>query len=148
MSDKKIQLRIVTPDKTVVDTPVEAVGAIGSEGAFTALPGHLPFLTDLKPGLLWYRSEGKTRDLAVSGGFIEVMPDHASVLADSAEYLEEIDVERAQRALKRAEERLAKARAEADSAEHGTLVDVSRATISMNKAANRIKLAARRISSR
>jgi len=146
MSDKRIQLRIVTPDKTVVDSPVIAVGAIGSEGAFTALPGHLPFLTDLKPGLLWYRSpDGATRDLAVSGGFIEILPDHASVLADSAEYLEEIDVERAQRALKRAEERLSQAKAAARDAESGSLVDISRATMSLTKASTRIKLAARRI---
>lgn len=145
MSDKKIQLRIVTPDKTVMDAPVEAVGAVGSEGAFTALPGHLPFLTDLKPGLLWYRIDGSNRDLAVSGGFIEVMPDRASVLADSAEYLEDIDVERAERALKKAEERLAKAKAEAKDAEAGNLKDISEATASLTRAATRIKLAARRI---
>ena len=146
MSDKRIQLRIVTPDKTVVDAPVIAVGAIGSEGAFTALPGHLAFLTDLKPGLLWYRSpDGTTRDLAVSGGFIEVLPDQAHVLADSAEYLEEIDVERAERALKRAEERLAKAKADARDAGGAGLLDISRATMSLTKASTRIKLAARRI---
>lgn len=145
MSDKRIQLRIVTPDKTVIDAPVEAVGAVGSEGAFTALPGHLPFLTDLKPGLLWYRVNGATRDLAVSGGFIEVRPDRASVLADSAEYLEDIDVERAERALKKAEERLTKARAEAKDAESGSLKDISEATASLTRAATRIKLAARRI---
>lgn len=145
MSDKRIQLRIVTPDKTVVDLPVEAVGAVGSEGAFTALPGHLPFLTDLKPGLLWYRAEGQTRDLAVSGGFIEIQPDRASVLADSAEYLEDIDVERAERALKRAEERLARAKADAKAAEEGTLADITRATASLTRATTRIKLAARRV---
>jgi F-type H+-transporting ATPase subunit epsilon len=145
MSDKRIQLRIVTPDKVVVDAPVEAVGAMGSEGAFTALPGHLAFLTDLKPGLLWYRAEGQMRELAVSGGFIEIEPDKANVLADSAEYLEDIDVERAQLALKRAEERLAKAKAAAKDAEAGTLVDISRATMSLTKAATRIQMAARRI---
>lgn len=145
MSDKKLHLRIVTPDKTVVDAPVDAVGAIGTEGAFTALPGHLPFLTDLHPGLLWYRADGVTRDLAVSGGFIEIKPDHASVLADSAEYLEDIDVERAERALKRAEERLAQAKKEAQSAEEGSLRDISRASASLNRAATRLKLAAKRI---
>lgn len=145
MSDKRIHLRIVTPDKTVFDAQVEAVGAVGSEGAFTALPGHLPFLTDLKPGLLWYRADGSTRDLAVSGGFIEVMPDRASVLADSAEYLEDIDVERAERALKQAEERLAKARSDAKSAEAGNLKDITEATASLTRAATRIKLAAKRV---
>lgn len=145
MSEKSIQLRIVTPDKLVVDKPVEAVGAFGTEGAFTALPGHIPFLTDLQPGLLWYRSEGETRDLAVSGGFIEIMPDHASVLADSAEYLEDIDVERAERALKRAQERLAKAKADAKASEDDDLVDISRATFSLTKATTRVRLAARRV---
>ncbi len=145
MSDKKIQLRIVTPDKTVVDMPVDMVGAIGSEGAFTALPGHVPFLTDLKPGLLWYRSDGQERDLAVSGGFIEIQPNRASVLADSAEYLEEIDVERAEKALQRAQERLAQAKAEAKDAELDKRTDLSRATASMNRAATRIRLATRRI---
>lgn len=145
MSDKKLQLRIVTPDKTVIDAPVDAVGAVGTEGAFTALPGHLPFLTDLQPGLLWYRVDGATRDLAVSGGFIEIKPDSASVLADSAEYLEDIDVERAERALKRAEERLAKAKADAKSAEDGALKDISRASASMTRASTRLKLAARRL---
>lgn len=145
MSDKKLHLRIVTPDKTVVDAPVDAVGAIGTEGAFAALPGHLPFLTDLHPGLLWYRIDGVTRDLAVSGGFIEIKPDHASVLADSAEYLEDIDVERAERALKRAEERLSRAKKEAQSAEEGSLRDISEASASLNRAATRLKLAAKRI---
>jgi len=145
MSEKKIQLRIVTPDKTVLDMPVDMVGAVGSEGAFTALPGHVPFLTDLKPGLLWYRNDGQERDLAVSGGFIEVQPDHASVLADSAEYLEEIDLERAERALKRAQERMAAAKAEAKDAEQDKRTDISRATASMNRAATRIRLATSRI---
>lgn len=145
MSERKIQLRIVTPDKTVVEMPVEAVGAMGSEGAFTALPGHIPFLTDLQPGLLWYRAEGKSRDLAVSGGFIEILPDKAIVLADSAEYLEEIDVARAERALKRAQDRLATAKASLADAQAGKKTDVTRATASFNRAANRIKMATRRI---
>ena len=145
MSDKKIQLRIVTPDKTVVDMPVEAVGAMGSEGAFTALPGHIPFLTDLQPGLLWYRAGEGNKDLAVSGGFIEILPDKAIVLADSAEYLDEIDVERAERALKRAQERMAAAKDRALKAEEGLKTDITRATASFNRAANRIKMATRRI---
>ncbi len=133
MSDRKIQLRIVTPDKTVVDMPVEAVGAMGSEG-----------VTDLKPGLLWFRAEGQNKDMAVSGGFIEILPDKAVVLADSAEYLEEIDVERAERALKRAQDRLATAKATMAEASEGLKTDVTRATASFNRAANRIKMAARR----
>ena len=72
-------------------------------------------------------------------------PEHASVLADSAEYLEEIDVERAERALKKAEERLAKAKTDARSAVDGDLKDITEASASLNRAATRLKLAARRI---
>lgn len=149
MSEKRIQLRIVTPDKVVIDSPVEAIGALGSEGAFTALPGHLPFLTDLKPGLLWYKADGQTKELAVSGGFIEIEPDRANVLADSAEYTDEIDVERAQRALKRAEEHLIRAKEMAQAEKSGVCevcyIDINRATLSMNRAATRIKLATGKI---
>jgi F-type H+-transporting ATPase subunit epsilon len=145
MSDKKMRLRIVTPDKVVFDGQVDAVGAMGSEGAFTALPGHVPFLTDLNPGLLWFRNSEGVKDLAVSGGFAEILPNKTSVLADSAEYLEEIDVARAEKALKRAEERLRMAKAEARLAEDGQAPDISRATLSMTRAATRIKLATRRI---
>jgi F-type H+-transporting ATPase subunit epsilon len=146
MSDKKIRLRVVTPDRTVVDAPVDMVGALGSEGAFTALPGHIDFLTDLKPGELWYRQAGQTRELAVSGGFMEVRPEEARVLADSAEYVEEIDVERAERAMKKAEEQLAKARAAGQSAQADEgKAEISQLTASMNRAAVRLKLATRKI---
>lgn len=141
----KINLRIVTPDKTVVDAPVDAVGAMGSQGAFTALPGHVPFLTDLQPGLLWYRADGQNRDLAVSGGFIEILPDRAVVLAESAEYLEDIDVERAERALKKAQERLAAAQNAAQDAANGVKTDITAATAKMLRASTRLKLAARRV---
>ena len=145
MSDRKIQLRIVTPDRTVVDAPVDMVGALGSEGAFTALPGHIDFLTDLKPGGLWYSREGQTRELAVSGGFIEVRPERASVLADSAEYIDEIDSDRAARALKRAEELLAKAKAAGQSGQGGDKTEISQLTASLNRASVRLKLAAKKI---
>ncbi|KXS56095.1 MAG: hypothetical protein AMR96_04575 [Candidatus Adiutrix intracellularis] len=145
MNAKKINLRIVTPDKTVVDTSVDAVGAVGSDGGFTALPGHIDFLTDLKPGVLWYRAEGQTRELAVSGGFIEVKPNYASVLADSAEYIEEIDIERAQQAIKRAESLLIKAKAASQSGTEANKAEISQITASLTRAATRLKLAVHRL---
>ena len=143
MSDKKLQLRIVTPDKIVVDTAVDAVGAIGSEGDFAAYPGHIPFLTDLQPGLLWYREDGVVRDLAVAGGFIDIQPNQANVLADSADYLEDIDVERAELALKTAEEKMDKAKA--DATKDDQLKEITEITASMTRAATRLKLVTRRI---
>jgi len=139
---KKIHLRIVTPDRTVVDTPVDMVGAVGSEGAFTILPGHIDFLTDLRSDALWYRHEGQTREMAVSGGFIEVKPDHVRVLADSAEYLEEIDVERAQLAFKRTQDLLAQA---AKSAGQSGTEHLSQLNASLNRASVRLKLATKKV---
>jgi len=140
---RKINLRIVTPDRTVVDTPVDMVGAVGSEGAFTILPGHIDFLTDLRSDALWYRHSGQTREMAVSGGFIEVKPDRVSVLADSAEYVEEIDVERAQLAFKRNQDLLEQARASGQSsADKAQLTQLS---ASLNRAAVRLKLATKRV---
>jgi len=115
---KKIHLRIVTPDRTVVDKPVDMVGAVGTEGAFTILPGHTDFLTALRTEALWYRQDGRTKELAVSGGFIEVKPDHVRVLADSAEYAERIDVEKLKLSFKRNKELMAKAKAAGQSGKH------------------------------
>ena len=140
MPDKVLNLRIVTPDKTVFDGPVTAVGAMGSEGAFTALPGHVPFLTDLKPGALWYRQGEDTKEVVVSGGFIEILPERASVLADSAEYIDEIDVERAEASRKKYEEFLAKAK---DAGAEATMhpADITNAELSLVKASVRLKYA-------
>ena len=140
---KKIHLRIVTPDRTVVDTPVDMVGAVGSEGAFTILPGHIDFLTDLRSDALWYRFDGQTREMAVSGGFIEVKPDHVRVLADSAEYLEEIDVERAQLAFKRNQDLLAQAKSAGQSG--ADKEQIRQLNASLNRASVRLKLATKKV---
>jgi F-type H+-transporting ATPase subunit epsilon len=100
MSERTFQLVLVTPDKgRLVDLPVHAVSALGQEGAFSAWPGHVPFLTDLKPALVSFLPQGATRpeEYFVSGGFIEVLPSKATILADSAERPEEIDAARAER---------------------------------------------------
>ena len=140
---KTLHLRIVTPDRTVVDAPVDMVGAVGSEGAFTVLPGHIDFLTDLRSDALWYRHNEKTREMAVSGGFIEVKPDHVRVLADSAEYVEEIDVERAQSALKRTQDLMNQAK---ESGQSGAdKIHLSQLNDSLTRAAVRLKLATKRV---
>ncbi|MDR1608756.1 MAG: ATP synthase F1 subunit epsilon [Deltaproteobacteria bacterium] len=112
MSAKEFKLTVVTPDKSFFkDVSAMAVGAIGTEGAFTALPGHVPFLTDLKPGPVWYRDlEGVVDTIFVGGGFVEVLPEKVTILADSAEKLDEIDRDRAEKAILKAQERLAAAK--------------------------------------
>jgi F-type H+-transporting ATPase subunit epsilon len=141
---RKINLCIVTPDRTVINKPVDMVGAVGTEGAFTILPGHIDFLTELRSEALWYRLDGQTREMAVSGGFLEARPDHVRVLADAAEYVEEIDVERAQAAYKRNQELLAKAKAAGQSGdENKEQIDLLNA--SLTRASIRLKLAGKKI---
>jgi F-type H+-transporting ATPase subunit epsilon len=94
---KKILLNIVTPERSLVSEQVDEVVLPGVEGYLGALPGHTPLLTSLKIGEIKYRSAGGWRYLAVSWGFVEILPDRVTVLADVAEKAEEIDVERAKR---------------------------------------------------
>ncbi len=101
-----LKLQVVTPHRIVVDEDVSEVVAPGSEGYFGVLPGHLPFLTTLKAGYLVYWQSGAIHRLAVSNGFAEVRNDAVSILADTAERAEEINVSRAEQARDRAQERL------------------------------------------
>ncbi len=102
----EIRLDIVTPDRLVAHDAVTAVTIPGKNGYLGILPGHAPLLTELVPGQLEYTSGGAAQALAVNWGFAEVLSDRVIVLAQSAERAEEIDVERAEEAKGRAEERL------------------------------------------
>ena len=101
-----LRLEVVTPNRLVLNEEVSEVVISGSEGYFGVLPGHLPFLTTLKAGYLTYWQGREVHHLAVSQGFAEVRGDVVSILADTAERAEEIDVDRAERARERAESRL------------------------------------------
>jgi F-type H+-transporting ATPase subunit epsilon len=105
MADK-LTLDIVTPHGHVFTDEVDEIVATGSEGEFGVLPDHVPFLTTLKIGMLTYKKGSETGHFFVNWGYAEVGPDKVTVLADSAEKSEDIDVERAKEAMKRAEERL------------------------------------------
>ncbi len=104
----ELQLVIVTPDRRVVHDSVSAVSIPGKNGYLGILPGHAPLLTELSIGELAYTHAAQTQYAAVSWGFAEVLPDRVIVLAQKAERAEEIDVQRAQEARKRAEDRLKK----------------------------------------
>ncbi len=125
---------VVTPEKRVVSSDVETVVAPGSQGEFGVLRGHTTFLTSLKTGAIRYiDADGQEQQLFVSGGFAEVLPDRMTVLAESAEQRQDIDLDRARAALERAEERLAQGNSEA--------VDAARARAAMSRALCRIKIA-------
>lgn len=105
--EKSLQLDIVTPDKVVLSEQVDYVSAPGVEGEFGVLPGHVPFLAALAIGCINYTAGGKKRAAFVSGGFAEVSDNKVTILAESSELADNIDVARAMEAKKRAEARLA-----------------------------------------
>ena len=132
----KLTLEIVTPERALVTEQVDEVELPGAEGYFGVLPGHTPLLAALQVGELWYRVGQERHYLAVAFGFAEVLPDRVTVLAQVAERAHDIDVERAERAKKRAEERLAQVPKPAD-------MEFERARIALMKSLIRIQVAAR-----
>jgi F-type H+-transporting ATPase subunit epsilon len=108
------QLEIVTPEKTVVRDTAEEIQIPGRNGYLGILPGHAPLITELAIGEISYRKAGRTFYLSVAWGFAEVLPDKVTILAETAEHPQEIDVQRAQKAKQRAEEALKNGETEAD----------------------------------
>lgn len=130
MAEDKFLLEIVTPQGLVFSEEVEELTASGSEGEFGVLPGHVPFVTTLKVGILTCKTGKETLHFFVNWSYFGVGPNQALVLADSAEKSDEIDVERAKAAMKRAEERLKKAED----------IDFHRAEAAVERAVTRIQL--------
>ncbi len=131
----EIRLEVVTPSKMVVSEDVELATAPGVDGAFGVMAHHAPLLSTLKIGEMRFVKDGQTRSLAISGGFCEVSNNKMTVLAEAAEYAEEIDVERALRAKERAERRLQEAASRAEE------IDVARAKAALHRALVRLAVA-------
>lgn len=129
------QVEIVTPDKLVVTDVAEEMQIPGKKGYLGILPGHAPLITELAVGEISYRKNGITNYLAVAWGFAEVLSDKVTVLAETAERADEIDVPRAQEAAKRAEARL-------KSTDPDT--DFRRAQVALERALIRIQVATKR----
>jgi F-type H+-transporting ATPase subunit epsilon len=126
------QLEIVTPEKKVVDTAAAEVQIPGKNGYLGILPGHAPLITELAVGEITYRDGGQEQKLAVAWGFAEVLPDKVTILAETAERPNEIDVERARKAKDRAEKLLTSG---------DPNVDVERALAAQKKAETRLEVA-------
>src|SRR6056297_408047 len=107
-----LQLEMVTPYKKVLSTEVDELTAPGFAGELGILPGHTPLLTTLRVGELSYKQGGSTYHVAVNWGYLEIEEDRATVLVDTAEEADEIDLARARAALGRAEAALKKLSAE------------------------------------
>jgi F-type H+-transporting ATPase subunit epsilon len=108
------QLEIVTPERMIVKDVAEEVQIPGTDGFLGILPGHAPLITELSAGELSYRNGGNTYRFAVAWGFAEVLPDRVTILAETAERAEEINVPRAQADKKQAEQNLADGKSEED----------------------------------
>ncbi|WP_243312649.1 F0F1 ATP synthase subunit epsilon [Fundidesulfovibrio agrisoli] len=132
---KELRLEIVTPDRLVVSSDVEYVGAPGVLGEFGVLAGHVPFLSALGIGNLHYNVDGKTFYVFVAGGFAEVSGNKVTVLAEVAEKAEEIDVERARRAEERARTRKVKQQEAIDDARVNAALQRALARMSCRTAA-------------
>jgi F-type H+-transporting ATPase subunit epsilon len=126
------QLEIVTPEKKVVDTAATEAQIPGKNGYLGVLPGHAPLITELAIGEVTYRAGGEEQRLAVAWGFAEVLPDKVTILAETAERPNEINVERARKAKELAEQRLTSG---------DTNVDVDHALASQKKAETRLEVA-------
>ena len=139
MLPESIELVIVTPERQLLrETDVE-VTLPGAGGCLGILPGHAPLITELGIGELTYRAKSASEvgHLAIISGFAEVLGDRVTVLAETAERPEEIDVGRAEEAKKRAEERLASAASNPD-------VDWARAAVALQRSLIRIQVARKR----
>lgn len=129
------QLEIVTPERQVVSDTAEEVQIPGKKGYLGILPGHAPLITELSVGEITYRKGLHTSYLSVAWGFAEVLPAKVTILAEAAERPEEIDVERAREARKRAEERLKS---------QDPATDYERALYAQQRAQVRLDVAARK----
>ena len=129
-----IRLEIVTAERQVYSEDVDIVIAPGIDGELGILPRHAPLLTVLKPGELRVRKDGEESSIAVSGGFLEVLGNKVTILADTAEHAEDIDLERAEEALRLAQERIAASPSD---------MNLERAVASVRRSQARVKVARR-----
>jgi len=130
----KLTFELVTPDRAIVREAVDEVQIPGSEGYLGVLPGHTSFLTPLQVGELWFRQGTEKFYVSVAFGFAEILPDRVTILAQIAERADEIDIERAREAERRARERLDKGAVD---------VDFERARVALQKSLVRLEVASK-----
>ena len=130
-----MRLEIITAEQRVYADDVEVLVAPGIDGELAILPHHSPLMTALQPGEIMIRKGGQETYLSVTGGFLEVMGNQVSILADACERSDEIDEERAQLAMQQAQEQLASRSAD---------MDLERAAVSLRRAETRLRVVRRR----
>lgn len=141
MSAQKIKFKIVTPERTVFEDEVDQITLPTADGEITVLPNHIPLISILVPGELDLKKDGEEIAVAVSGGMIEVRKNEMTILADTAERAEEIDLARAEEAKKRAEN-LKEERIRTDETQYATAAAI------LEKNLARIKVARKHLTRR
>jgi len=127
---KTIKVTVVTPDGPVYESEVEMISTKAQSGELGILPGHIPMVAPLQIGSVRLKKGGKTDFVAVTGGLLEVRSEQVTILAQAAETAEKIDVDRAVKAMERAESRLQENKKDN--------VDFKRAELALKRAINRI----------
>ena len=134
-----IKLEIVSPDRVVYAADIDMLIARSTGGEIGILPKHIPLVTGLEPHAMKIHVDAKEQLIAVAGGFMEVTPNKITVLATAAEEPIDIDINRAQRAYERAQERLQKLREDPEA--QASLIDEQRASLALKRAAARLQTA-------
>ena len=128
--DRQFTLRIIAPDRIFYEGPVDMVEFNTTEGEIGILPCHIPLTVIISPGILNIHEADQEKEAALHAGFAEILPHQVTILAEIIEWPEEIDVQRAEAALQRAQERLNS---------HAPETDVLRAEASLKRALTRIE---------
>ena len=131
--EQTFKLEIITPYRVFYSGPAEMLIVDSVDGEIGILPGHEPVVTPVAIGIGKIKTDGVWKEAAVSDGFLEIEDNRVTVLVSAAEWPEEIDVERAERSLKRARDRLA---------DTSTVWELKRAEKAMRRASLRLKIAA------
>lgn len=131
MADNKFALKVMCPDRTFFEGEADMVEMNTTEGYIGVYPGHIPIATVLAPGILVIHNDGETRRAALHSGFARISPDNIMILAEVAEWPDEIDLNRAEEARVRAERRLS-------GTESG--IDIKRAEAALKRSLTRISI--------
>lgn len=132
MAENSFELKIITPDRVFYEGMADMLEMNTTEGEIGVLPGHIPMTVIIKPGVTKiYEVNGETKEAAIHAGFVEILPDKVTVLAEIAEWPGEIDASRAE---------AARARAEARLQEKDPSMDMARAEIALLRALARINV--------
>ncbi len=126
----KLKLDVAVPERLMLSEEVDEVQAPGADGSLGILPDHAPLMTQLGIGVLSCKAAGQTLYMALTGGVMEVLPDHVRILADTAEWANEVDIKRAEEARRRANDMLQS---------HKMEIDAERATRAIRRAEARLE---------